>query len=111
MNLKFKKNCFYETSLPVRLCLCLHGAKLHRDTLNDERCQKNLGDILKVAVLQNGIFEIFEEKHKFPSPLEIILRQFTAQLRKSKDERNGAKHFPPEKISKKNGGGRKSVRI
>ena len=44
--------------------------------------------------MQGVIFEDFGQKHGFPGPLETILRQFTAQLRKSKDERNGAKHSP-----------------
>ncbi len=50
--------------------------------------------------MQGAFFEDFDQKHGFPGPLETILRQFTAQLRKSKDERNGAKRFSLEKISK-----------
>ena len=50
--------------------------------------------------MQGVIFEDFDQKHGFLGPLETISRQFTAQLRKSKDERNGAKHSPLEKISK-----------
>ena len=35
--------------------------------------------------LQGVIFEDFGQTHGFPGPLETILRQFTARLRKSKD--------------------------
>ena len=63
--------------------------------------RKTLLTFWRSQFLQGVIFEDFDEKHGFPGPLETILRQFTAQLRKSKDERNGAKHSPLEKISKK----------
>ena len=62
--------------------------------------RKALGTFWRTQFLQGVIFEDFHQKHGFPGPLETILRQFTAQLRKSKDERNGAKHSPQEKISK-----------
>ena len=50
--------------------------------------------------LQGVIFEDSGQKHGFSSPLATILRHFTAQLRKSKDYRSGAKHSPLEKFSK-----------
>ena len=62
--------------------------------------RKALGTFWCTQFLQGVIFEDFGQKHGFPSPLETILRHFTAQLRNSKDERNGAKHSPLEKISK-----------
>ena len=62
--------------------------------------RKALGTFWRLQFLQSVIFEDFHQKHGFPGPLETILRQFTAQLRKSKDEGNGAKHSPLEKISK-----------
>ena len=61
--------------------------------------RKSLQHIL-VLTVQGVVFEDFHQKHGFPGPLKTILTQFTAQLRKSKDERNGAKHSPLEKISK-----------
>ena len=63
--------------------------------------RKAFGPFWCTQFLQGVIFEDFGQKHGFPSPLETILRHFTAQLRKSKDERSGAKHSPLEKISKK----------
>ena len=62
--------------------------------------RKALGTFWWTQFLQGVIFEDFDQKHGFPGPLETILRQFTAQLRKSKDERSGAKHSPLEKFSK-----------
>ena len=57
--------------------------------------RKALGTFWRSQFLQGVIFEDFDEKkHGFPGFLETILRQFTAQLRKSKDERSDAKHFP-----------------
>ena len=50
--------------------------------------------------MQGVIFEDFHQKHGFPGPLETVLRQFTAPLRKSKDEISGAKHSPLEKFQK-----------
>ena len=55
---------------------------------------KPFGTFWSSQLLQGVIFEDFEEKHRFPGPLETILRQFPAQLRKSKNERSGAKHSP-----------------
>ena len=62
--------------------------------------RKAFGTFWGTQFLQGVIFEDFDQKHGFLGPLETISRQFTAQLRKSKDERNGAKHSPLEKISK-----------
>ena len=62
--------------------------------------RKALGTFWRLQFLQGVIFEDFHQKYGFQGPLETILRQFTAQLRKSKDERSGAKHSPLEKISK-----------
>ena len=62
--------------------------------------RKALGTFWCTQSLQGVMFEDFDQKHGFPGPLETVLRQFTAQLRKSKDERNGAKHSPLEKTSK-----------
>ena len=63
--------------------------------------RKALGTFWGTQSLQGVIFEDFCKKRGLPGPLETILRQFTAQLRKSKDERNGAKHSPLEKIQEK----------
>ena len=65
--------------------------------------RKAFGTFWRTQFLQGVIFEDFYQKHGFLGPLETISRQFTAQLRKSKDERSGAKHSPLEKISKKFG--------
>ena len=46
--------------------------------------RKALGTFWRLQFLQSVIFEDFHQKHGFPGPLETILRQFTAQLRKSK---------------------------
>ena len=62
--------------------------------------RKALGTFWRLQFLQGVILEDFGRKHGFPGLLETILRQFTTQLRKSKDERNGAKHSSSEKISK-----------
>ena len=62
--------------------------------------RKAFGTFWRTQFLQGVIFEDFDQKHGFLG-LETISRQFTAQLRKSKDERSGAKHSPLEKISKK----------
>ena len=62
--------------------------------------RKPFGTFWRSQFLQGVIFEDFEEKHRFSGFMETILRQFSAQLRKSKDERSGAKHSPPEKFSK-----------
>ena len=62
--------------------------------------RKVFGTFWRTQFLQGFIFEDFHKKHGFPGSLETILRQFTAQLRKSKDKRNGAKHSSLEKISK-----------
>ena len=56
--------------------------------------RKPFGTFWSSQFLQGVIFQDFDEKHGFPGPLETIFRQFTAQLRKSKDERSGAKHSP-----------------
>ena len=63
--------------------------------------RKAFGTFWSSQFLQGVIFEDFDEKHGFPGPLETIRGQFTAQQRKSKYERCGAKHSPLEKISKK----------
>ena len=63
--------------------------------------RKALGTFWGTQFLQGVIFEDFHQKQRIPGPLETIPRQFTAQLRKSKDERSGAKHSPLEKFSKK----------
>ena len=62
--------------------------------------RKALGPFWRTQFLQGVIFEDFHQKHGFPGPLETILRQFTAQLRKSNDKIS-AKHSLPEKFSKK----------
>ena len=48
--------------------------------------RKAFGTFWRTQFLQGVIFEDFVEKHGFPGPLETIFRQFTAQLRKRKDE-------------------------
>ena len=62
--------------------------------------RKALGTFWRLQFLQGVIFEDFHQNHGFPGPLKTILRQFTVQLRKSKNERSGAKHSPLEKFSK-----------
>ena len=47
--------------------------------------RKALGTFWRLQFLQGVIFEDFHQKHGFSSPLETILGQFTAQLRKRKD--------------------------
>ena len=42
--------------------------------------RKPFGTFWSSQFLQGVIIEDFEEKHRFPGPLETILRQFTAQL-------------------------------
>ena len=64
--------------------------------------RKTLGTFWCSQFLQVLFLKIFIKNTDFQAPLETILGQFTAQLRKSKDERSGAKHSPLEKKSKKN---------
>ena len=47
--------------------------------------RKAFGTFWRTQFLQGVIFEDFYQKHGFLGPLETISRQFTAQLRKSKD--------------------------
>ena len=63
--------------------------------------RKALGTFWPTEFLQGVIFEDFDEKHGLPGFLGTVLGQFTAQLRKSKGERSGAKHSPLKKTSKK----------
>ena len=48
--------------------------------------RKAFGTFWSTQFLQGVIFEDFYRKHGFLGPLETISRQFTAQLRKSKDK-------------------------
>ena len=48
--------------------------------------RKALGTFWRTQFLQGVIFEDVYQKHGFLGPLETISRQFTAQLRKSKNK-------------------------
>ena len=47
--------------------------------------RKTFGTFWRSQFLQGVVFEDFDEKHRFPGPLETFPKQFTAQLRKIKD--------------------------